>query len=253
MIAARNLVWAGSPAALSFATRPREMVNYVTECLFLRRSLNPNGDLAQRTPWEAFGIKDPVPVIIDPDAAKEWFRPAASFAADLIALCALAKISHPQLIFEIGTLHGSGALHLAMNAPGAEVYTLDLPPQTTPKLTTTISDRAHVHEHSENRFAFTGRPEATRINCVYGDSATFDFSSFKSKVDLFFIDGAHSYDYVRNDTLKALDCCHSGSVLAWHDYGRVGVNGVSRWLHEFRAQRDIFRVPGGSLAFTVIP
>jgi predicted O-methyltransferase YrrM len=253
IIAARNLVWAGSPAALSFVSKPREMVNYVTECLFLRRSLNPNGDLDQRTPWEAFGLKDPVPVLIYPEAAKEWFRPTASFAADLVALCALAHIVDPRLVFEIGTLHGSGALHLATNAPRATVYTLDLPPDTSPKLTTTLSDRHHVEEHSSGRVASAGTPEAGRIKCLFGDSATFDFSPFKGKVDLFFIDGAHSYDYVRNDTLKALECCHAGSVIAWHDYGRVGVNGVSRWLHELRASRQIFRVPGGSLAFTVLP
>lgn len=253
MIAARNLVWAGSPAALSFAGKPREMVNYVTECLFLRRSLNPNGGLPQRAPWEAFGIKDPVPVIIYPEAAKEWFRPTASFAADLVGLCALAHILNPQTIFEIGTLHGSGALHLAANAPRAEVYTLDLPTGSVPKLTTTMSDRIHVQEHSTGQLAFEGRPEASRIKCIYGDSASFDYSPFQGKVDLFFIDGAHSYDYVRNDTLKALECSHPGSVIAWHDYGRVGVNGVSRWLHEFRSGREIFRVPGGSLAFTVLP
>jgi len=42
-------------------------------------------------------------------------------------------------------------------------------------------------------------------------------------------------------------------VVAWHDYGRMGVNGVSKWLHEFRRQgRQIFRIPGGSLAYARI-
>jgi hypothetical protein len=41
-----------------------------------------------------------------------------------------------------------------------------------------------------------------------------------------------------------------GSIIVWHDYGRFGINGVSRWLHEFAAQgRELYRVPGGSLAY----
>jgi hypothetical protein len=82
------------------------------------------------------------------------------------------------------------------------------------------------------------------------DSAKFDYSPFNRRVDLFFIDGAHSYPYVRDDTLKALECCRPGSVIAWHDYGRHGVNGVSRWLHEFSRGRKIYCIPGGgSLAY----
>jgi len=40
-----------------------------------------------------------------------------------------------------------------------------------------------------------------------------------------------------------------GEVIVWHDYGRWGVNGVSRWLHELaRTGKDICRLPGSSLA-----
>jgi hypothetical protein len=72
-------------------------------------------------------------------------------------------------------------------------------------------------------------------------------------VDFFFIDGAHSYKYVRSDTLNALKCCHPGSVVAWHDFGRMGVNGVTKWLLELsREGHDIYAIHGGSLAFMVI-
>jgi hypothetical protein len=52
--------------------------------------------------------------------------------------------------------------------------------------------------------------------------------------------------------LHALVCCHPGSVIAWHDFGRMGVNGVTRWLVEFARTRPVYAIPGGSLAFTVI-
>jgi len=166
-------------------------------------------------------------------------------------MCILCQILKPQVIFEIGTLNGAGALHWAGNAPGAEVYTLDLPAGTRPSLALTEADRQHVGVHGAAiGMAFDGKPEAQRIHCLYGDSATFDYTPFHARVDLFFIDGAHSYEYVRNDTSRALACCKPGGIIAWHDYGRSGFNGVSKWLHELvRGGREIYRIPGGSLAY----
>lgn len=82
-------------------------------------------------------------------------------------------------------------------------------------------------------FCFTGTREAQKIRLLQGDSATFDYSAFESKIDLFFIDGAHSYEYVRSDTGKAFRCVRPGEVIPWHDAGRTGVNGVTRWRREF--------------------
>ena len=139
--------------------------------------------------------------------------------------------------------------------PEATVYSLDLPEDGSakPMLNTTIVDDQHLPKAgSERRYCFHGSPVASKIQLLRGDSALFDFTSFHGKIDLFFIDGAHSHEYVKSDTLNALSCCHPGSVLAWHDYGRVGVNGVFTWLHEFSRGRDIYSVPGGSLAFMVV-
>lgn len=71
-------------------------------------------------------------------------------------------------------------------------------------------------------------------------------------MDFFFIDGAHSYQYVRSDTLNAFQCCHLGSVVAWHDFGRLGVNGVTRWVLDVARDHEVYVIPGGSLAFMVI-
>jgi hypothetical protein len=248
----RNFAMGTNFDSLRMLRRPRTMAAYVTECLFLRRCLHPVSDFPQRGVCEVFGIDSSVPVVLHESAASPyWLCPVASFTADLVAMCMLCQILRPKLIFEIGTFHGSGALHWASNAPGAEVYTLDLPPKSSPALSTTTTDRTYIQEPGNGkRLLFERKPEANRIHCLYGDSASFDYSAFSERVDLFFIDGAHSYEYVRNDTHNALRCCHPGSVIAWHDYGRVGFNGVSRWLHEFATQgREIYRVPGGSLAY----
>lgn len=255
-LALRNVLVGGNLAAARFIAEPRKLVSYVSECLFLFRLVDEDG-LPQAPVWKGLQLPaetEGVEIAIYPEAANEWFRGAASFGVDLVSLCTLCRMVQPKVIFEIGTLHGSGALHLAGNSPGAEVYTLDLGCSEQPSLSTTMIDDEHVALHSEiRRYHFNGRPEEKRIHCLQGDSAKFDFSGWAQKVDLFFIDGAHSYEYVRNDTCKALTCCRPGSVVAWHDYGRFGLNGVTKWLHEFRGQgHEIHRVPGGSLAYARI-
>jgi predicted O-methyltransferase YrrM len=249
-IVMRNVIMGGNLDSLIHARRLRETVYYITESRFLHKCIFQAGGLPSKNVWELLGGRE-VPVLIYGDAAQEWFRPVASFAADLVSMCMICQILKPKTIFEIGTFHGAGALHWAGNAPGAEVYTLDLPPSERPSLTVTSVDLQHVNGYrKEHQMLFDGRSEARRIHCLYGDSANFDFSPFHGKVDLLFIDGAHSYEYVRNDTLRAEACCKPGSVIAWHDYGRVGFNGVSKWLHEFaRERKGLYRIPGGSLAF----
>jgi hypothetical protein len=227
------------------------MVAYISECLFLKRCMQPNGGLPQKAVWDTFA-SPPVSIVIHGDAANDWCLSIGSFMSDLVSLCALCCVTQPKVIFEIGTYHGTSALHFASNAPQAMVHTLDLPRDSSPTLPVTLADRGHNLGYTNaKRMWFDGQPEANRINRLLGDSASFDFTPYQGKVDLFFIDGAHSYEYVRNDTQKALYCTRPGSVIAWHDYGRAGFNGVSRWLHEFaNLGHSIYRVPGGSTAYT---
>lgn len=252
-IVIRNVVLGANLESLGSLNHPRMVANFATECRFLYHSLFPNGGLPQKPVWEALGAEQ-TSVTLYGKASEDWFRPVASYATDLVSMCMLCQLLKPKVIFEIGTYHGSGALHWAGNAPGAELYTLDLPASVSASLSVTAMDTQHIVEHArEGRMEFVGTPEAARIHCLYGDTAVFDFSPFKGKVDLFFIDGAHSYGYVRNDTLRAFDCCKPGSVIAWHDYGKMGFNGVSRWLHELaREGKKIYRVPGGSLAYMLV-
>jgi hypothetical protein len=251
-ITLRNAILAGNVESLSTLANPWMTAYYHAECRFLYKCLFPKAEFTQKPVWEMFGA-DRVPMVLYSEAAQEWFRPVASYAADLVSMCMLCQLLKPRTILEIGTFHGAGALHWAANAPDAEVYTLDLPASSAPGLPITEMDQKFVDGHAApGHMLFEGKPEAKRIHLLFGDSAVFDFSPFFGRVDLLFIDGSHSYEYVRNDTLRGMECCSPGSVIAWHDYGRVGLNGVSMWLHEFSRQqaRSIYRVPGGSLAYT---
>jgi predicted O-methyltransferase YrrM len=56
-----------------------------------------------------------------------------------------------------------------------------------------------------------------RVTFLKSDSATFDEKPFHGTIDLVFVDGAHSYEYVKNDTEKGWQMLRPGGILAWHD------------------------------------
>lgn len=131
-------------------------------------------------------------------------------------LAGLANQRQPRTIFEIGTFDGSTTLLLARAAPEAQVYTLDLPPEsalleesgTEKSLADMGSWGARFHDH----------PEATRITQLFGDSRTYDFSAYYGKIDLVIVDGGHTADCVTPDSENALKMLAPGGVVVWDDY-----------------------------------
>jgi len=259
LLAARNVILGGNLISLGLWSQPRRLVSYANESLFLYRTMAGKRGLPQKNVFEILPASEVVPIdlaVSTPDWAQgePWLRKIASYSADLLSLCLLCRLLQPKVVFEIGTLRGYLAYHFALNTePEARIFTLDLPPggSLKPQLKTTLIDQIHIGT-TDRPYWFNATPAAHKITCLFGDSAAFDYGPYHGQVDLFFIDGAHSYEYVRSDTLHALECCHPGSVIAWHDFGRMGVNGVTRWLVEFARSRPVYAIPGGSLAFTVI-
>jgi Methyltransferase domain len=149
----------------------------------------------------------------------------------LLYLVALARLVEARVIFEIGTYNGLFALTLARNMPEAVVHTLDLPTGTTPLLDILPSDRGNLSDSS--RRAYEGTPEEARIVQHFGDSAKFDFSPFIGTCDLVYIDGAHSFDYVKNDTHAAFEIVSTKGAIVWDDYWRR-IPDVARYLHTMR-------------------
>lgn len=183
--------------------------------------------------------------LISGEAEFTIYRPAdwdgSMTITEISSLCHLIAASRPRKILEIGSFQGLTTLNIALNAPQAEVHTLDLPPATDPNSTrfknndaSIISRRGFLH--------YDGRPEAARIYQHFGDTATFDYEEIGGDVDICLIDAAHSYEYVRNDTAKALPLMSPEGLLLWHDYGRndfladqEDAWGVTRFLHEIAA------------------
>lgn len=254
----KNVALGTNIASLSLIRRPREMLLYLQECLFLYKTLTSGRGVPQKHIFEALPAPpiQSVTLATSVDERSEgstFFCSAASYATDIISLCLIARIIEAKRVFEIGTMRGYTAYHFALNtADDAKIFTLDLPREhgQQPVLRTTYMDDIHVnHYRSEDKYWFTGEQCESKIRCLFGDSALFDFSPYHRQIDLFFIDGSHSYEYVRSDTLNGLQCCRPGSVMVWHDFGRVGVNGVTRWVQELSKEHPIYAVPGGSLAY----
>lgn len=57
-----------------------------------------------------------------------------------------------------------------------------------------------------------------KIIHYYGDSKKFDFSKHSDTVDLYFIDGDHSYVGVYNDTKNVFEHKKKDAIVIWHDF-----------------------------------
>jgi hypothetical protein len=157
---------------------------------------------------------------------------------EISSLCHLVASRRPVKVLEIGSFKGLTTLNIALNAPEAEIHTLDLPPDTDPTATRFDTNDRNIIS-SRGGYYYEARTEGTRIQQHYGDTATFDFDQIGARVDFCLIDAAHSYEYVRNDTLKVVPLMADNSLLLWHDYGRndfltapEDAWGVTRFLNE---------------------
>lgn len=154
-------------------------------------------------------------------------------------LAALCRAVNAKTFFEIGTNRGRTAWTVAASNPDLEVFTLDLPARESLQevaFAVNQSDRGFFTGAWDRGEAYRETPEETRITTLAGDSATFDFSPYEGRMDLVFVDGAHSYDYVRSDTKAALRMLTPTGTIAWDDY--PSIPGVYRHLTELAPTLD---------------
>jgi predicted O-methyltransferase YrrM len=166
------------------------------------------------------------------------------------ALILLLKRTKAKRIFEFGTFKGISITQLALNLPDdSEIYTLDLPDE---QLNTTFStdpeDAAIAVEKGKGSLVPAElRP---RIQFLKSDSAKFDESPYAGKMDFVFVDGAHNFDYVKNDSEKGWRMLRSGGIIAWHDC-RHQDPGVVRYLLQSAFKPG--RISGTTVAFATKP
>lgn len=167
-------------------------------------------------------------------------------------LGALAK--QAKRIFEFGTATGRTTYVLARNAPeDAKIDTL-----------TYLADGDDSYEHNENdpdaekwrkialgeshydKFYYEETPVAHKVTQHFGDSAKFDEKPYEAQIDLIFVDGAHSYSYVKSDSAKALNMVSPGGFVVWHDYS-PRCPGVFNALNELGRTLPLAHLKGTTL------
>src|SRR5919202_1002057 len=161
----------------------------------------------------------------------------------LIFLASLVRALRPDVAFEIGTFKGVTTWTLARNMAAGVVHTLDLPPGEEPSLEVERTD-SEIRELAGVP-VYDRLPHAVPIEQHWGDSATFDFSSWTGSCDIVYVDGAHSEPYVLSDTNNAFEMLSDRGAIVWDDYWRH-VEGVPRVLHAMAAQ-GLRRIPGTRL------
>jgi hypothetical protein len=177
-------------------------------------------------------------------------RPGSTPLCDLAAIAALTQKKCPRRIFEIGTFEGLTTVVFIKNAdPKALIDTLDLPPDRSDISRTERSYEAHsisgpyVSGCLIDRFGIRGQ-----VHVHWGDSAIFDFAPYGHTIDLFFVDGAHTADYVTSDSARAFECLASDGWILWHDCFTPQVMKV---LKEIAHTRRIYQIRGTNLALAM--
>jgi len=170
---------------------------------------------------------------------------------ELLVICSLVRSRRPKTILEIGTFDGNSTLQMAINSPDdAEIFTLDLPPDpSSAQARLDAKDHAYIEDaQKQRRRRYEESSQAHKVTQLLGDSASFDFGAlFASRpVDFAFIDGSHSYEYVRNDTAKVRAVLAPHGVILWHDY-KPAWPGVITYLEELEAELTLRRIDGTSL------
>jgi hypothetical protein len=139
---------------------------------------------------------------------------------DQVALMTLLRDRRPSLVFEIGTYNGNTTRLMALNLPEARIHTLDLPQDLSDEQlrhSDLPKDDFHLIAKRCVGEAFLSDPGITNVTQHFGDSATWDFSPVHG-ADFLFIDGSHTFQYIRSDTIRSAEAAAERATIVWHDF-----------------------------------
>jgi predicted O-methyltransferase YrrM len=165
----------------------------------------------------------------------------------------IVKKNNPSAIFEIGTFNGRTSLNMAINIGlSSKIYTLDLPKKyiSKTKLRIKSGETKFIKKEISGK-QFIGTQYEEKIIQIYADSAKCDYSKFLNSIDMVFIDGSHSYEYVINDTNVAMKLLRNGKgIIIWHDYGwNEVVQAINEFYTEDKRFLELKNIKGTSFAY----
>jgi predicted O-methyltransferase YrrM len=142
---------------------------------------------------------------------------------DAESLAATIRNTDPKVCLDIGTGLGHSAARMAVNAPPAKIYTVNIPPEEFEDggvYTTVKLEKEQIGSYYRER----GFENVTQIfaNTAYWEPDI-------GQIDVAYIDGSHDTRFVINDTLKVLKYTKPGSFILWHDFNLSLVD-VYPWI-----------------------
>ncbi len=168
---------------------------------------------------------------------------------ELMAIATIVKLTMPKTIFEFGTFDGTTTLQMALNSDEeTRIYTLNIPLDLQKSHLQSDSGDVLFKEKFIIGEKFLNHNCSKKIHQILADSALYDYSNHYDSVDMVFIDGSHSYAYVKNDTEQALKMIKNGGVILWHDY--LVWNGVTDYLNELCNKLKLIHIKGTSLVIS---
>jgi len=170
-------------------------------------------------------------------------------------LSTLSKTS--KNIFEFGTCSGKTTYLMALNSSEeTKITSLTLDPRNINNLErgnldNKISHRNIVNESIYEKFLFSGTDVEKKIDVIFENSLEFEHFAYKSKIDLIFIDGGHTYSVVKNDTEKSFEMIKPNGIILWHDYvpGKKSSKDIVKYLNKISKERKIYHIKNTSMCF----
>lgn len=131
---------------------------------------------------------------------------------DAESLATVVRNINPAACLDIGTGLGHSAALMAVNAPTARLYTVNVSPEdfgAAGTLTTVKLEKPQIGSYYRER-------NLRNITQILANTAHWEPDI--GCIDVAFIDGSHDCDFVINDTLKVLARMRPGSFVLWHDF-----------------------------------
>ncbi|MBN1147312.1 MAG: class I SAM-dependent methyltransferase [Anaerolineales bacterium] len=133
---------------------------------------------------------------------------------DAESLATVIRNTKPAVCLDIGTGLGYSAALMAMNAPEAQIFTINIPAEELAHgeggvFTTGVIDRDQIGSYYRGR-------GLTNIIQILANTAHWQPNI--GAIDVAFIDGCHDTKFVYNDSIKVLKHAKPGAFLLWHDF-----------------------------------
>jgi len=142
--------------------------------------------------------------------------------AEIISV--VCKNANPRNCLEIGTSLGVSTARMAVNAPQATIFTVNIPPEEYAEGGTF---KTHKLEHNEIG-SFYRQKKIGNIEQIFANTATWEPDL--PPIDIAFIDGSHDKKFVFNDSCKVIRTLNKYAYVLWHDFN-PDLEKRFEWIH----------------------